>query len=306
MQAHQGLRLHQKGVHTGVPALFLIAGQGIGGQGHDGQACAPTLRQLAYARCRLKAIHHRHLAIHQHQIKVKNLHPRERLRTVAHPLHVKAHFFQHGLGHQLVGWVILDQQHLANQACQGFDRGCKRCITAARQARCRRALHRGQAQIDRETGAQAWPARDRDRPPHQVEQALTNGQTQARATKLACGGAVSLRKKAEYLAQGLGRNAHARVLHDHANADLVRVGPLANDAEHDFTARRELDGVAQQVDQDLAQAQRVTAQNESAILGRQANLEGETFGLGRLPKHQQRALHQIAQIEVNGFKLEVA
>ena len=69
MQALEREGLWQEGVHAGVNAFLLVVGHGIGGQGHDRQPRPLPVRLLPDQSGGGKAIHQRHLAVHQHQVK---------------------------------------------------------------------------------------------------------------------------------------------------------------------------------------------------------------------------------------------
>ena len=89
-QRKHGVGLGQKRIHAGIETALFITRHGVGSHGDDRQFCTASLRQATDMNGRLQAIHHRHLAIHQHQIKVMAAHQVDRLRAIARHLPIDA------------------------------------------------------------------------------------------------------------------------------------------------------------------------------------------------------------------------
>ena len=118
VQRCQRVGLGEEAVHPGVQAKLFVALHGVGRQRHDGQVGATALRKIADRCGGLVAVHHRHLAIHQHEVEISGAHPVDGLRTIAGHLVLQTELGQHRLGHTLVDGVVFDQQH---QALQGAE-----------------------------------------------------------------------------------------------------------------------------------------------------------------------------------------
>jgi hypothetical protein len=64
-------RFGQVIIHAGLQAALSVIHHGVGRQGDDGGMATPFM--LAYQAGRCKTIQHRHLAIHQDQVKAAAL-----------------------------------------------------------------------------------------------------------------------------------------------------------------------------------------------------------------------------------------
>ncbi len=101
--------LGQITVHTGLEALPLGAGHGIGRESDDGYAARAGFARADLAR-RLIAVHHGHLAIHQNEVMAAAFPGGNGLCAVAHDIDLEAHALQTAAGHFLVDRVILGKQ----------------------------------------------------------------------------------------------------------------------------------------------------------------------------------------------------
>ncbi len=115
-----GEGLGQVIVHARRQAGFAVALQRVGGNRDHGQAAlaahlALVAPDLAGGR---KAVHHRHLAIHQHRIPAAFVHGAQRFLAVFRAACFEAQAFQHRAGDFDVDRVVLGQQH----APRAFDR----------------------------------------------------------------------------------------------------------------------------------------------------------------------------------------
>jgi hypothetical protein len=149
---------------------------------------------------------------------------------------------------------------------------------------------------------------------HQLSQLLRGGQPQAGAAVLSRGRGVHLAELVEEQAELGCRNADARVAHREAEQHVVlnlsrrlRVSWFhlfhQRDADRNLASRCELDGIARQVDENLAQAARVAAQQHG---------NGGICGVEKLHPllvgtHGQRGgevVKQARQIEVQRLQVE--
>src|SRR6266436_9463550 len=95
---------------------------------------------------------------------------------------------------------------------------------------------------------------------HDLDQLRGNGKTESRATVLARGGTVPLRESLEDDAQFVGRDADPRVTYGKVQSNVVIHARLQLDADNNLARLRELDCVADEIDNDLAEANRVADQ----------------------------------------------
>ena len=131
----------------------------------------------------------------------------------------------------------------------------------------RRQLHRAgnrfingrltnrQGQLHMELRALTFTAADADCAAHQLHQLARDGGAQARTTKAARGGRISLCKRVKNTFELVLRNANARVLDGQVQAALLIVH-----AQLHMAAFGELDGIAHQIDENLLNTQRIPAQ----------------------------------------------
>ena len=77
--------------------------------GNDGQGIPACF--LPNAPCSLESVHLRHLYVHQHGIEVVLIEPVQRFLSVIGDRNVQPHAFEQVCSHQLVGFVVLDQQN---------------------------------------------------------------------------------------------------------------------------------------------------------------------------------------------------
>ncbi len=125
----------------------------------------------------------------------------------------------------------------------------------------------GQAQADPEFRAFARRALDADFAAHLFDQSLGNHQTQTGASGLARQRVVSLTEGLEQRPYVLARQADAGVLNADAQLHAVLVLFLKHGPGDDGAFAGELDRVADQVGEDLLQAQRVADQRQTACRG---------------------------------------
>ncbi len=163
-----------------------------------------------------------------------------------------------------------------------------------------------ETQQGREGRAAARLAGDPDIAAHGARQPARDGEPQARATLAPAYGGLCLLELAEQEGQGVGLDADAGVLHGDGDGNLVGgCRPagfvLAADGDEDAARIRELDGVADEVGQDLPQAHLVAAHclGQMGMHG-PGDIDTLLVGLGRKQLHH--ALHAIGDDERLGFE----
>jgi len=155
----------------------------------------------------------------------------------------------------------------------------------------------GQGGGEFEVAALAGLACDENIATHAPGQMAGDGQTQARAAKMAGRGGVGLAE---------GRENPGDLFSGHADAGIAYMdrkphGPVdrggARDTQGDRAGIREFDGIADQIDEHLAQAGGIAVE-----LSRQrlfdVELQGEVFLPGFARKHHHDVVHHFLQVEV--------
>ena len=175
--------------------------------------------------------------------------------------------------------------------------------------RVRSLGRRLEPQGGRECRALAGRARHQDVAPHGARQAAGDGEPQPGAALAAAHGILGLLELGEQRGQRVGRDAHAGVLHRDGDLQVVvvggrlGVGGLADGHEH--TARiGELDGVAEQIGDDLAHAHLVAQQRaRQRRIDRPGDLDALLVGLRRQQLHH--ALHALVDRQRGGIEVQL-
>ena len=264
----------------------------VGGQGDDGRAGAaggPLLGPDGAHGGR--AVHARHLHIHQDQVPALATPGLDRLFAVVDDGQIDAQLMQQGLEHQLVDRIVLGRQHLQGGdgravvlfGDRDFDHGDRRR---------RDLLAALERQDDGEAGALTRLALDHDRATHQGRQVAADRQAQARAAEATRGRGVGLGEFLEQRLQLVGLDADAGV------GDLQPQPPLpvqiGDDA--DLACLGELQGVGDQIVEDLAHAGGVT-DPPAPRLRRCRQGEGQATLVGQGGEGRVGAFQQLVQIE---------
>jgi hypothetical protein len=168
-----------------------------------------------------------------------------------------------------------------------------------------------QRELDREAeaAADAGRAGDLDGAAHQFYQLARNAQAQAGAAVLARNGAVGLAEGLEQPCQLFFAHADAGIAHAECEHHVFARGFGSLDGHHDFAALGELDGIVGEVDQDLAQAQRVADQLVGhPALDAEHQFDPAGIGLdgrqgGQVVQHFVQAERHFLQGELAGFDL---
>ena len=144
-------------------------------------------------------------------------------------------------------------------------------------------------------------ALDADFALHERDELFGNGEAKAGAAVLARGGAVGLGELLEDAGHGLRRNSDARVPHFKARDEVLGVLFQPGHMYQHLALLSELDGVADQVGQNLPQADRVTTQTGGHFRFNPAG-QLNVLLVGAFSQHLDAALHGLAQIEIDDFE----
>ncbi|OFA07223.1 hypothetical protein DUGA2_05550 [Duganella sp. HH101] len=239
---------HQAALLAGLAAVLARVGGGHQHRRHG--------RQLGVAGDALQgfdAVHVGHVGVHHQDVVVVQLHRRHRRRARRHRARLQAQVGQLDLQHVAHRFAVVHHQHALAQHRRRQRRGARGLVA--------RQLH-GDAET--EAAADARFAVDADHAAHLAHQLLRDRQPQSGAAVQARGAGVGLGEGLEQAGLLLVADPQAAVLDDEAQPDVAVAGHrglvVALDPQFDVAARGELECVADQVDQDLAQAQRVAQQ----------------------------------------------
>ena len=190
-----------------------------------------------------------------------------------------------------IGGVVIDHQHLE-------------LIKLARTRRQAVTLLQRQGQGEEELAAVVAIAAQLDVSLHHLYQALGDGQPQAGAAEAPRGGAVGLAEGLKQLALLFGGDADAGILYREAAGCLLLILSQQLDADHHLTAFGELDGVAHQVGQHLAEPLAVAEQMDGMERRRAEDLQ--PLAVGHRGETLDQILQQQIQIEGAAFQLQLA
>ena len=142
-------------------------------------------------------------------------------------------------------------------------------------------------------------------PVHHLGQALADGQPEAGAAVFAGGRAVGLDERLEEMLLGLGGYADAGVGNLEAQTDAAGLFLRGRDGHDHLSLLGELDGVPQQVHQDLAQSHGVAA--HQARHGRiDLHDQLQTLAGRHIGVQVDRQLEVLGQVEIDEFEREPA
>ena len=296
-------RLYQVGGETG---LFGDGGLVLeqGGRHHDQR----HLRQHGVgldALAQLEAVHAGHFHVDDHQVvggraAVGGM-PEQVQRRQGAGHGIDGHAPGQGVALQdvAVGVVVLDDQQPLPRQC-----GSRQDLVGLRVVR------EGQGQGESEGGALPDAGLDPDLALHDFDQLLGNDQPQAGAAEPPGGGAVGLGEGLEQAGQGFFADADAGVADVEADAGQggAGLGTLPRrlvqaDVDHDFAVAGKLDGVADQVAEDLADADGVAVDGFRHV-GRDAATQFQVLAVRPLGEQLDDVLDGLVQVEVQAFQLE--
>ena len=221
-----------------------------------------------------------------------------RRHPVAHRDRVHAPAAQPGVEQLTVRWVVVDDE--------GAD-----AADEARRRQARRLGGLGRPAEARAEGEGAAPARlalDGELPVHERDELRRDGEAEAGAPVLARRRRVLLLEGAEDRRLLLAGDADAGVAHREAHADLAAAAHRRRrelDPDEHLAGGGELDGVADQVDHNLAQPAGV-ADEGVGDGGVDVADELEPLPVRARRQRPQRLAERCAQAEVGGIELELA
>lgn len=203
-----------------------------------------------------QSVHDRHLHIHQYQVEaglcqlVQGLCPLNRQGDLV------ADRVEHGADHLAIGGIVIHQQDAIALLCHGF----------GGEADDGGGRHPGRPAVG-EGAATALLALDRDIPPHQAGEVAGDLEAQPGAAILPRDGDIGLGEALEQILYLVAAHADPRVLDSDADGMAILVQSLAVHPDSDGTLVGELDGIVQQVEQDLAYPQGVHHQPFRRVRG---------------------------------------
>jgi hypothetical protein len=200
----------------------------------------------------LQAVHAGHAPVHEHHVvRFDGILPLDRgdgFLPGGDRVHAERDPAQGFLEDFPRGGIVVDDEHPEFPEPLGQD-----------PARARRGAD-SEPDGEEERAAGPGNALEPDAAAHEVHEAAADGEAEPGAAVLAGGGHVGLREGLEELRRLFGRHADARVAHGELELHLVARALEQLDVEPDLAALGELDGVVDEVGEDLAEAQRVAEQ----------------------------------------------
>ena len=202
---------------------------------------------MFHALGELEAVHFGHLRVEHDQLKWTPgfggfFKCRQRLLTAFDRDGIHFPGGQLLLKNSAVGEIVVDDE--GGQAAHRFERERRRFGMRFRQAEARGEMKFAPA---------SQFALDPNLAAHQLDQARRNAQAEAGAAVISSGGAIRLNERFENSGLLLGSNADAGIGNDGVQAHIA-IAPFADSqADDHFAAMREFDGVAGEIDDDLAQ-----------------------------------------------------
>ena len=267
----------------------------MGGHGDDRGVAAGLLLAGANGGGRLQPVHVGHLHVHQHQVEGLRLPGGNRLLAVVGHGDRVALALEQAHGQLLVDQAVFGQQH-AHAAdrlgLSGFDfRGAY--------------VGQGEPRGEVKGAPPAHAAFDPDPPAHALHQPGGDGQAQSRAAVLAPGGIVGLLEHLEDHAQLVLGDADSGVGDGEVEHGFVFRLRLGGHVEDHFALLGELEGVADEVDDDLAQAAGIAGQ---ALRYVGVDMTGQLQPLFVCPEGQRphRVAEMLAEIEGDTFEVDPA
>ena len=310
-----GHRVIQHGAGHGfdqeaVQHLLLVVGGSVqhiapAGRDHDHDGPRAVAKQFAQLAGQREAVHAGHVPVEEDHVELRW----PVVDTMGHHGQcvfgafggkgLPAQTLQH-TGHDLLGHQVVIH-HQCLQVSQGA------AVFGGKVSRHICGHPHGNAEV--EGAALAHHAAELQLAPHQPHQPLADGQAQSGTTVFARGRALGLCEAGKYLGLCIGRNANAAVMHFKQQVNVLLAVLFAPGIEvhtqQHLTLRRELDGVATQVDEHLLQAQRIANEHlGNAVVNVKQQLQLLGFGVAGVDDTQ--VTNQLVEAERLGVQLHLA
>ncbi len=155
-----------------------------------------------------------------------------------------------------------------------------------------------------EQGTHALLRAHPDTATHQLDQAFADRQAESRTAVFPGRRRIGLGERLKKLARRRRRHTHTRVTHHEKQIDDTSPGTLVDHLDTDTTFIGELDRIADQVDQYLAQPDRIPGHEQRHIVLNDGR-DTQAFAFGTLGHQRGNRLDDITQIQVDGFEFEL-
>ena len=251
--------------------------------------------------CGLEAVHLRHLDVHEHDVEGAREHRGHRLPPVVHERGAMSLALEEAQHQRSVHEVVLGDEDIQRPQLRREIERLPPGRRGARQAeRSSGGLREGRG--ERERGAGAGLALDPELAAHQRDELRRDRQPEPRPAVLPRGRAVGLRERLEDELLLVLRDADAGVLHGHHDTRLLLVLALDRDADHHAAPFGELDGVREEVDEDLPEAEWIADQRARDV-GREVVLDREAL----LLRAQGDGAHAVVEhlLDLESHRLEI-
>ena len=248
----------------------------------------------------LEAVHVRHLVVEQDQGEgpsalVRDLHRLESRRSAVGRRGPHPPVGEDVLENAAVRRVVVDDEH-------------RHPLEVARLARERLGGERGRhlkGNGEVETASLAGLALHPDPSAHEAHQLGRNGEPEPRPTESPCRGRVSLRERVEDGGLLLRGDADTGIAHREVQRHRRPARSLPIHLEDDLARFRELQGVADQVHNDLAQPPRI-ATHRRGYVRRHVIGQLDALLMGARGEGAHRLVQGVAQVEVHPLQVQLA
>ena len=214
-------------------------------------------------------------------------------RTARHQGRPQLPLVQRFLQDAAVGGVVVDHQHL-----HAIHR-----LRLRQHRREGRAARQSEARGEMEGAAFAELAFHPDAPVHGFHQPAGDRQSQARAAEAARGRAIGLGERIKDELQLVGRNADAGIGHREMQPGSALGPRIESDVDHHLALLGELQGIADEIDDDLPQADRVPLEHVGHV-GRHVASQLQPLLVGAGRQGVERVAQVIAQAEGDGIEVQ--
>ena len=280
--------------------MLAVAFEGVGGHGDDPRPGGVGILG-AEAAGAFEAVHDGHLDVEQEGVETFARDGVERLGAVEGEGGRVAELLKEKRGHALVHGVVLDEEN-AQRVVTG-ERGVEGGLLG--DGRRRRDRGGDERKIDEELRAPAGGGFDADVAAEDGDEAMGDGESEAGAAVFAGGGGVDLAEGLEEPVLAFERDADAGVAHREAKPlGLVgRGGGETGRADENLAVLGEFDGVGDEIDEDLANAEGVADEERRDVVG-DLLMDAEGVGGGRGDGDVDGFADTAAKVEGRAFEFD--